>query len=371
MKILFVWRKYDQTMGGVERTSINLMNEMVARGHDVSLLSWDTLDAVPYYPLSGKVDWFKLDAGDISKKANFKVRIQRILKIRSGLKDIKPDVVLAYMDGPFLSILVSAFGMRIPIIEAERCAVSRFDYMSRPWQKYFVFFTMIFAKFITVQVHSYIKHYPWFLRHKIRDIPNPVYTPQTHAKVVRSALVPPQKNILLFAGRFSYQKNAACLIEAFSLMPEFFGMWELHMAGDGEDRSKLVDLIEQKNIKDNVIFLGDLKNIGPVYQSAQLFCLPSKWEGFPNALAEALSYGLPSIGFNECYGVSDLIQDGYNGLLARNFDPHDLAQKLRILMTDENLRLTMSNNAIKSVEGFTPDKIYDRWENVFAKAVTE
>ena len=70
MKILFAARSFDNIAGGVERMAISLMNEMVRRGHKVSLLTWDYNDAVTFYPLSKKVNWFKINHGEPLGKAS-------------------------------------------------------------------------------------------------------------------------------------------------------------------------------------------------------------------------------------------------------------------------------------------------------------
>jgi glycosyltransferase involved in cell wall biosynthesis len=103
-----------------------------------------------------------------------------------------------------------------------------------------------------------------------------------------------------------------------------------------------------------------------IYRGANVFCLPSRWEGFPNALAEALAHGVPTIGFSDCAGVNLLIQPGQNGLLAAgNNNPDSLADALRQLMESSALRSSLGSNAPHSVEQYETEKIFDKWENVF------
>jgi len=81
--------------------SIEIMNAMIARGHDVHLLSWDTKDAVAFYQIHRQINWHKLDIGDASIKATAKIKIQRALKAREIVKKIKPDVIIAFQDGAY------------------------------------------------------------------------------------------------------------------------------------------------------------------------------------------------------------------------------------------------------------------------------
>src|SRR5262245_53881281 len=129
MKILFVWRKYDNNAGGVERQSIAIMNEMVKRGHEVALLSWDRAGAKAYYEMDPRIQWHKLDSGDPDLRADWGLRFKRIKQIRDYIKASKPDVAIAFMDGVFLSVKLSALGLGLPAIEAERCSAARWDYL--------------------------------------------------------------------------------------------------------------------------------------------------------------------------------------------------------------------------------------------------
>lgn len=364
MKILFVSRKYHQVVGGVERMSITIMNEMITRGHDVYLLSWDLDEAQTFYPLDDKVIWHKLNLGDADKKAAFSIKIKRAKKARSIIKGIKPDVIIAFQDGAFRSIKTYSFGLGIPVIAAERNAPSRFDFIKAGRQKNMIFNSFRFAKNITVQCESYRNDYPAFLRSKIVTIPNPVSSANKFAK-------PGEDNnyTLLSVGRLSYQKNYTVLVNAFAQIAPEFPNWTLKIVGGGEDSQKIQALINNHKLHDQVTLTGETDDIESHYIGAHLFCLPSLWEGFPNALAEAMSHGLPSVGFAQCAGVRDLIKDGENGLLAQGNDNRDtLADTLKKLMTDHSAREVMGKSAILSMKNYEPEKIFKQWEDLFKSA---
>ena len=99
------------------------------------------------------------------------------------------------------------------------------------------------------------------------------------------------------------------------------------------------------------------------YVELQLFCLPARWEGFPNALAEALAHGLPAVGFEGCAGVPDLIVDGESGVLAvGNNDAKTLSSALGDLLGKHELRARMGNFAQASMVQYAPRKMFDLWE---------
>jgi glycosyltransferase involved in cell wall biosynthesis len=365
MKILFVWRKYDQVVGGVERMSIALMNEMARRGHDIALLSWDREGAKSYYEMDPRIQWFKLEAQNIERKAGFLTRIKRMMKIRKIVKNYNPDIVMAFMDGAFLSVKLSVLGLDLPVVEAERCSVARFEYLRAGRFSWMIFQSLRLAKNITVQLESYRNDYPEYLRKRIVSIPNPVFEPGAYASPGDARA----DKVLLSVGRLSYQKNFPVLLNAFDKLANEFPDWTLKVIGDGEDRPELEKRVAAMTHKNRVFFVGAVRDVSPHYIGAHLFCLPSRWEGFPNALAEALAHGLPAVGFQDCLGVRDLIHHEKNGLLATGMGDTDaLAEALRVLMTDNIMRERMGVNAADSMKPYRPQAIFDQWENFFLRA---
>ena len=365
MKILFAARSFDNMAGGVERMAISIMNEMVQRGHKISLLTWDYHDAVTFYPLSKKVNWFKINLGEPLEKASWSIRIKRAVLIRKMVSDTSPDLVLAFQHGTFFSLKIYTLGLGVAFIAAERNAVSIYKYISAGRYKNLIMQSFRLADQITVQLPSYTKDYPKYLQKKINVIPNRVE--QIKLDVLSKNKVKPRK-LLLAVGRLSFQKNFKLLIDCFKNLSRDFPEWDLVIAGDGDEFEMLEQLVIHSSINNRITLLGSVVDVETLYLNADLFCLTSLWEGFPNSLAEALSYGLPSVGFSESLGVNELIIDNHNGLLAKgNNNEESLLNALRTLMSNSKLRDEMSANAINSMKRFKPKKIYDQWEELFIK----
>jgi len=365
MKILFAARSFDSMAGGVERMAISIMNEMIQRGHEVSLLTWDYEEAVTFYPLSEKVNWLKINLGEPLGKASWSIRMKRIPHIRNMVRGSSADLILAFQHGIFFSLKIYTLGMGIPIIAAERNAVSIYKFISGGKYKNLIMQSFRFADQLTVQLPSYVNSYPKYLQNKITVIPNRV-EPVIEAKF--SLKRRSNRKVLLSVGRLSFQKNFQLLVECFKILSEDFPDWDLIIAGDGEELKILIKLVNYNKLNNRVTLLGPVEDVESLYLNADLFCLPSLWEGFPNSLAEALSYGLPSVGFSDSSGINELISDNHNGLLAiGNNNQESLIHSLRILMNDSKLRKHMSQNAIASMKQFNPNKIYDQWEELFDK----
>ena len=104
-------------------------------------------------------------------------------------------------------------------------------------------------------------------------------------------------------------------MEAFAKVADRFKDWQLRLVGDGENEAKLKALANTLNLRNRVDFVGASKDVEAEYRQAHVFCMPSLWEGFPNAVAEAMAHGLPVIGFRICAGVNELIVPGENGIV--------------------------------------------------------
>lgn len=363
MKILFVCRKFHDVAGGVEKMAISLMNEMTNRGFEIHLITWDEAFAKAYYPMDDRICWYKLDTGDATQKASWLTRLKRQLLLRRAVKSIRPDCVIAFQHGPFLTIALSILGLQIPTIAAERNAPERFDHLRSGKIRSLIFQSFRLAKVITVQFDEYRSGYPNYLNNRIISIPNPVNVSCEKANPI---IANNGYYYILTVGRLSYQKNVHSLIDAFSKVVPHHPNWKLKIVGDGEDKAELTRVAFELGVGEQVEFVGTVKNVVSLYSTSHLFVLSSRWEGFPNALAEALSCGLPCIGFSECAGVNRLIIDGKNGILALgNGDVESLAKALDTLMDDHVSRKSMGEQAVYTMQKYSPDKVYELWEKTF------
>jgi glycosyltransferase involved in cell wall biosynthesis len=367
MKIMFICRAFDNMAGGVERMAAILMNEMVRREHDVSLLTWDVGDSPsPFYHIDQKVDWFRLNMGDPNQAASFLLRLRRAIVIRKHVSGKKPDVIIGFQHGCFWTAKVSCLGMPVLFIAAERNAPSRMDFNSEGKKRKLIFQSFRLAHRVTIQCESYRDDYPGYLRSKIVAIPNPVFAAQDFAKPAGKN---GQSKTLLCVARLSYQKNLQVLIEAFALIAGRHPEWVLKIAGEGESRPQLEGMIDQLQMKGKVILAGAVKDVSSLYVGSHLFCLPARWEGFPNALAEAMAHGLPAVGFAGCAGVRDLIMNEETGLLAQgNGDSETLARALDCLMADDEKRSAMGSRAVEGMRQYEPQAIFTAWEDLFLRA---
>jgi glycosyltransferase involved in cell wall biosynthesis len=346
-------------VGGVERVSILLMNAMVDRGHEVSLFTWDRAHARAFYPMSGAIRWHRLDMGDPMRPASPALRLARLRRFRRRVREARPDVVVAFQHGPFLFAAAGAARTGVPVILSERNAPELLDHTRAGRCRGVMFQTMRRAAAVTVQFPGYVGRYPSYLRDRIAVVPNPVARAATRAnpggdKATRT---------LLSVGRLSYQKNFTALVRAFAGLSAAHPAWRLRIVGEGEERAALESLADALGIRARLTMSGTTPDVAAAYRDADLFCLPSRWEGFPNALAEAMAHALPAVGFRGCAGVNELIVPGRNGRLADgNDDPDALGAALGPLMADAAERARLGGEAARIVERYEPERVFDTWE---------
>lgn len=156
---------------------------------------------------------------------------------------------------------------------------------------------------------------------------------------------------VLYAGRLRTRKAVAMLIEAFSRVHEQAPTARLVVAGDGEQRPALEEQVRRLDLADTVRFAGAVPHdrMPELYAAADVFCLPSLYEGFPLAILEAMAAGLPVVATSVA-GNPEAVEDGVHGRLVEAEDAAGLAVALLDLIEDEDARRRMGRQARQRVE---------------------
>lgn len=197
---------------------------------------------------------------------------------------------------------------------------------------------------------------------RIVTIPNAVeQIPQDQ----RADLAIEKKRIIYVARLDKGGKRQHLLIDAFSKASKNVPGWTLEFWGLTKSETYKQELLNQANTLGagkNVFIKGYHPNIQEVYRSADINAFPSRFEGFGLALADGMAMGLPSIGFQECPSVNELIKDGSNGFLADDTD--DFSNKLQTLMANQQLRISMGKQAAEEMKAFAPEIIAKQWNRL-------
>jgi glycosyltransferase involved in cell wall biosynthesis len=127
--------------------------------------------------------------------------------------------------------------------------------------------------------------------------------------------------------------------------------------------------IKVNHLQDKVVVSGPTNDIFSEYAQSDIHVIPSLSEGCPTVVLEAMSMGVPSVGYEDCPGTNELIQHEINGLLAPSDDRViGLELVLHQLMSSSDLRDRLGKQAFEDSKRFEPHKIYDQWEQLFIEA---
>jgi len=199
-------------------------------------------------------------------------------------------------------------------------------------------------------------------------IPNAVEPVSEHALPAGNAS---DKKIILVVTSFMEEtKQLSILVRAFALISKRFPQWQVKVFGGGNDEKIVKDLISEHGLDDSFLLCGHTDDLASEYRAAQLFCLPSKYEGCPCALQEAQAHGLPAVGFADCPGTNHLIKDKTNGLLAPEMTHECLAGSLEKLLENDNLREKYGQAALIDSKEYTPTRVFDQWEELLLQTAS-
>lgn len=168
----------------------------------------------------------------------------------------------------------------------------------------------------------------------------------------------------VFVGRLSRQKNIGCLLSIWQLVRQRHPDWQLHVYGEKGDIEE--PLWQQLHEEGNGITVhSPTTEILNVYQQNAMLLLTSRYEPFGMVLPEAMSCGLPVIAFDCPYGPADIITDDMDGFLVKDWDIMSYADKVCLLMENQDLRQQMGQAAIRSSQRYRSDRIMSVWQELF------
>lgn len=354
--------------GGAERVVATLANHWARQGWKVTVVTLEP-ESEDFYALAPSVRRVALNLAGASSNVldallqNF----YRIKALRKTLKQLRPEVALAMMSTPNVILALAATGLAdVRTVGSERCYPPHAP-LGRLWNTLrrktygrlnaVVALTSECAQWITANSSAT----------QVPVIPNPSVwpLPVKPPAIAPHALCAPGRKLLLAVGRLDAVKNFGVLIDVFSLLAERYPDWDLVILGEGPQRAMLEAAIGDRKLHERVRVPGIAGNVGQWYARADLFVMTSRSEGFPNALAEALSHGLAAVSFDCNTGPRDIIRHGIDGLLVPVEDAVGLGQALDRLMGDAVLRGQLAARAVEARERFSIGKIAGMWEALF------
>jgi GalNAc-alpha-(1->4)-GalNAc-alpha-(1->3)-diNAcBac-PP-undecaprenol alpha-1,4-N-acetyl-D-galactosaminyltransferase len=331
-------------IGGIERALSVLSNYFVSKGYDVTFIS--CLAGDKFYTLNENIKFIEPHFNRTASKLNKLSYYPRmVLWIRKQVKRVDPDVVLTFGDNFNPLVLLAVSGLKYPVFISDRTSPDfKFHPLINKGKQILYPKSAGFIAQSTRAAEYKKKHFGDKLNIKI--IPNAI-------KDVKLYDVDRKKQIV-YVGRLSIEKGPDRLLEAFGKLKQSRD-WKLFFAGSGPMMEELKQKAKDIGVYENVTFLGQVKEVDKLLAESSIFVLPSRLEGFPNALCEAMAAGLPSICF-DCIPSGDVITNGEDGFIVPDGDTDALAHTMHRLIEDEELRKNISAKALQIRERLSPEK---------------
>lgn len=338
-------------IGGIQRTTTNLSNWLTGKGYGVILISCKKEDI--FYDLNQNVHVITPNFNYSLDKGKLLYYFNVIKYLRYELKKIDSKHVFSFGEAfnPLVLIASRALGKKVYI--ADRTSP---DYKHSAIISKLRRFTYPLAHALILQSQkSFNYNKSLFGKLKKVVIPNFIHPIDSH--------LGERKKSILYIGRFAWEKAPDRLIKAFAKIENKKG-YILEMCGDGPMLEDMKDLTVSLGIKSEVIFHGQVTNVEDYYKKAGIYVLPSVLEGFPNALCEALSTGLPSV----CYDSIPYEDIGTNNVdfLVVGKDFPTLEDALTHLISNEDERIRLSQNAIDIKQRLSDENVGNKFLKLIA-----
>lgn len=384
--------------GGIERVVSTLANEWSRRGRKVSVVTLH--DRRRFFALDPSVHHVMIDRAGLTwvaeslKKLKSRLSELRIVRpwlivlfgqpiyhffaehfhslnfrlfieyeswaLRRALRRIESPVVVSFGTANNIITIRACEGLGRRVIISERNdprRLTRFGLWDLMWRKHYRSADLVTAntRGALLDMGEYVEP------EKLAFVPNPLVFRNGNGG--GGAPVSPSPSFLT-VGRLVWDKAHDVLLDAFALLGDELEEWRLAIVGDGRMRDTLKAQAARLGVAGRVHWYGVVQDPHAFYRAANIFVLPSRVEGTPNALLEAMSCGLPVIVSDGAPGPLELVEDGVTGLVVPVNDATALALALRRLATDEQLCCRLGEAARARVSEYDLPHALVAWESV-------
>lgn len=346
--------------GGAERVVATLSNAFADAGYDIRVIT--ITDGECFYPLDSRVTY---------KAANLKVnRKNRLTKFFSqtsislkGLKfidkqiqEFNPDVVVVFLiKTSFMMYLLKLLGCKVKVIFSERS-----DPFARGKVMQFLLKTIYKkAEYFVCQGKKVADFYSYIPKDRLVIIPNPI-----NIQAIPKELPIYRRKAIVTVGHLDANKNHELLINSFADIKKSFPEYVLEIYGEGAMRKTLQSQIDKLGLSECITLMGARKDVLERIAETELFVLPTRYEGFPNVLIEAMAVGLPVISTDFRTGIARDLIGPNNGLIVPMDDRWELSSAMKELLLDSEKRRIMSENNRQITEMLSISKVAEEWKRL-------
>lgn len=324
-------------IGGIQRELSTLANEFVKADIQVTYLS--LLNSDRHFELDERVNVI-VPSGKRGKSLISKIIYRMFLPlfIRENIKKFRPQVVYSSADTFNPIVILASLRTGVKVVVKD---------VTKP-DRHFAWFTRVGKKYLYPKADGFIAQTNSAARFYANMFNNRLNTTVIGSMIEHISDVPVtnREKIILQVGRVSIEKGQDRIIEIFNLVKKKED-WKLYITSFGPLLETVKNKVKELGLEDSVEFVGFVDDLSELYSKAAIFVIPSRMEGFPNALIEAMSHGTPSVVF-DTFPADEIIEQGKTGFIVSDGDYQGFANSLQQLMQDESLRMQIGEEG-KSV----------------------
>lgn len=338
--------------GGTERAVTNLANLLINK-YEVCIVSL-------YHPASSHLQ-FKLNEDVKIAYLNLEVPkniVQRNFQYLKLVNILRKHIVTTTTD--FLISTAHSVSFILPLvvlfrktksIAAEHIARRSLPFVSKLLQR----ISYPFIDIVVVLSPSAKENYSFCKKTYI--IPNSL----PFSSILKSK----QNNkVIISVGRISVEKGIDRLIDVALKLRDDIDGWKIKVFGNGPYEDECRDMIDELNLNHIISLNNAVSNIHNEYLNSDILVMTSRYEAFPMVLLEAKACGVPVIAYDCPEGPREIIRDGVDGLLIEDGNVALMVEKLRLLMSDDNLRKTYAENAVNGIDEYKDEAIAQKWKTL-------
>lgn len=366
MKIVF---NTDQIYlhGGIEKVMATKVNYLARQDvAEVYIVTTEQSQKPPCYSLNAKIHLIDLGVNYNRCKSYFSMEnllkaLKHFVRQKKLFRELSPDFIIS-PNYNFDHYWLPFMDRNTKLIK-ERHGSRFFELYQRKNASLVQKLKFAFNDYIDAQYDKIIVLNPHEKAYVQSDnavvIPNPTKSTLLRADRTRKKV--------LAAGRIAPVKAFDQLIEVWSLLHQDFPDWQLHFYGQDYlgTQQQLESLVEKYHLQDVIHFKGSVSDLSKVMTGYSIYAMTSETECFPMVLLESLAVGLPVISYDCPNGPRNILTDGEDSFLIPDKNIAIFAEKLRILMQNENLRSEMGDKGIQNVERFSLENVMQEWITLF------
>jgi len=372
IKILYIITS--SGIGGAEKILYYTATGLDYDKYDISVCSLKKMGEIARALEKQGIAVYCLHMGDRESFWGWLSSIIALIRLSPYIIRIRPTIIHSFLFRANILARIAGYLTGVPII------ISSVRVMGGE-KKYFHYVEMITSfmvdHYITVSesVKRHIIDKSRISNEKISVIYNGVNIKSQDNAYEQNAKIPfkieNEDRILMTVGRLHEQKGHCYLIQAVSEVRKEFPKVKLLITGEGEEENNLKKLVKSLDLTNEVIFAGLSSDIEGIFPMAELFILPSLWEGLPNALLEAMAAGKPVVA-TKVGGIPEIVVHGETGILIPPRNPHALAIAIVDLLQDRLKAKDMGEaGRIRAGKRFSIYKMIEKTENLYQELLKE